>query len=349
MPMPGREFRKGFRFQGFEIPAVQHRRSGRRSPTDVPAWVRWSVAGNICCVLVLGSLGLLALRSADLPDWAEGDRALATATTQPPDDPHPPQSYPAWVEQRTREAEMTVKRHPARLAVLAGDSLSQAFPRRLLPDRFVWLNQGISGETSQGLLDRLDRFDAVRAEAIFVAIGINDALRGISDDTILENHRQIIRHLRRNHPRARIVIQSLLPHRAEAAIWEGRNRLRRAPNARIRAINVRLAQLARSEGAIFLNLQPMFVDATGKLAADLTTDGLHLSDNGYRVWRAAIDTFAQLYLDPAASRAATNRSKPGRSSDLTNPESNRSSSEQSSSDEPSSEQPSPTPNESQNL
>lgn len=292
-------------FSGFEVPHLQAKRIDRQR---LPGWVRWSLVANAVGVVVLAGWLARPLWPADwtwlegdLPAWTGGDRADASANSLDEGSTHP-QSYPQWVRQRAREAEQVVRQRPVRLAVLAGDSLSQAFPRRLLPRRFIWLNQGISGETTRGLLDRLDDFDGVSSEAIFVAIGINDALRGIRDAEILDNQRAIVRHLRRHHPRARIVLQGLLPHRAAAARWEGRDRLRRAPNARLRALNGRLARLAREEGAIFLDLHPMFTDATGKLAEELTTDGLHLSERGYRVWQAAIETFAQLYLDSPSSR-----------------------------------------------
>jgi lysophospholipase L1-like esterase len=103
--------------------------------------------------------------------------------------------------------------------------------------------------------------------------GINDLRKGTTDQSILQNHRLIIRRLRREHPKTRIIIQSILP-----------TRLPTISNTRIRHINYQLALIAQQEGANYLNLYNWFTDFQGNLREDLTTDGLHLSQAGYEVW-----------------------------------------------------------------
>ncbi|UNU26164.1 SGNH/GDSL hydrolase family protein [Microcoleus vaginatus] len=205
-------------------------------------------------------------------------------------------TYQQWVTQLGREAEAAAANRPSRLSVLAGDSLSMWFPTKLLPvDRF-WLNQGISGETSVGLLKRLQLFDRTAPDTVFVMIGINDLLRGASNEGILDNQRQIIRDLRWAHPKAQVVVQSILPHSGEQATWENRDRLLAIPNSRIRAINRRLKEIASSENVLYLDLYPLFADAEGNLPTELSTDGLHLNDQGYLVWRSALQLFDQMQL-----------------------------------------------------
>ena len=87
-------------------------------------------------------------------------------------------TYSQWLDLLKQEANITAERSPTHLSVLAGDSISLWFPSELLPTEQHWLNQGISGETSAGLLRRLDLFDQTRPQTIFVMIGINDLLRG---------------------------------------------------------------------------------------------------------------------------------------------------------------------------
>jgi lysophospholipase L1-like esterase len=98
-------------------------------------------------------------------------------------------SYPQWLDILKQEAKMTADKHPQRLTILAGDSLSLWFPPELLPEDRTWLNQGISGEVSNGLLQRLDFFDRTQPEKIFVMVGINDLIRGLDDQEILANCR----------------------------------------------------------------------------------------------------------------------------------------------------------------
>ncbi len=175
-----------------------------------------------------------------------------------------------------------------RLSVMVGDSLSMWFPKEKLPNGKLWLNQGISGDTSTGVLRRLVAFSDTKPEVIYVMAGINDLRRGASDAAILRNHRQIIRRLRRTHPQARIIVQSILP-----------TRLPTIPNNRIKTLNNQIARIAQQEGANFLNIHVWFVDFAGNLREDLTTDGLHLSQAGYDVWRWALQ---QVEVRIAASR-----------------------------------------------
>jgi lysophospholipase L1-like esterase len=164
-----------------------------------------------------------------------------------------------------------------RLSIMVGDSLSMWFPKDKLPSGKLWLNQGISGDTSTGVLKRLAMFSKTRPDVIYVMAGINDLRAGATDAVILRNHRKIIRRLREEHPLTQIIVQSILP-----------TRLPKISNNRIRKINQQIAVVAKDEGANYLNIHNWFVDFQGNLRPDLTTDGLHLSLNGYEVWQAAI-------------------------------------------------------------
>ncbi|MBW3586560.1 MAG: GDSL family lipase [Cyanobacteria bacterium 0813] len=279
-----------------------------RSKT-VPVWALLSLVTNGVLILTLAQLllqghNLTETFQANDAVTAEGaqeqmDQPVTSANEVldvPVPGPRHKWTYQQWVTQLGREAEAAAANRPSRLSVLAGDSLSMWFPTKLLPvDRF-WLNQGISGETSVGLLKRLQLFDRTVPDTVFVMIGINDLLRGVSDERILDNQRQIIRDLRWAHPKAEVVVQSILPHSGEEATWENRDRLLAIPNSRIRAINRRLKEIATSENVLYLDLYPLFSDADGNLPTELSTDGLHLNDQGYLVWRSALQLFSQMQL-----------------------------------------------------
>ncbi|MBC7969985.1 MAG: G-D-S-L family lipolytic protein [Verrucomicrobia bacterium] len=217
-------------------------------------------------------------------------------------------TYEQWVALLRQEAKVAAEKQPQRLMVLAGDSLSLWFPPELLPPEESWLNQGISGETSAGLLRRLKLFDRTQPEVVFVMIGINDLLRGVDAETVLANHREIVSYLKAAHPQAQIVVQSLLPHGdrrlSRSQLSSDEAALQRQPsaslprqalvlNSDIRQLNQALAEMAKAEGVDYLDLQPYFTDANGALVADLSTDGLHLSAEGYQVWRSRLQLFMQ--------------------------------------------------------
>jgi lysophospholipase L1-like esterase len=200
-------------------------------------------------------------------------------------------TYQDWKTLLALEAKAIAQGQGANhLNVLVGDSLSMWFPAQKLPIGKLWLNQGISGDTSTGVLKRLSFFSKTRPDVIYVMAGINDLRNGASDETILRNHRRIIRTLKQSHPESLIIIQSILPTRQP-----------KIANIRIRNLNEELAQIAKEQGVNYLNIHNWFTDSEGNLREDLTTDGLHLSTRGYDVWQWA--------LEQVETKIAANKSK----------------------------------------
>jgi lysophospholipase L1-like esterase len=276
----------------------------------LPRWVLWSLVGNgtlAIAVLLLLWRGLNPSASPVKPNSAENTAEVTIATpgvlaASEPGIRHQ-LTYQQWVDLLAQEAKVAAAQKPTHLSILAGDSISLWFPQTLLPQQRHWLNQGISGETSAGLLKRLDLFDKTKPETIFVMIGINDLIRGVDDTTLLDHQQEIVQSLRDAHPKAQIVLQSILPHAGAGAKWEGRDRLRAIPESRIQDLNQELEAIARQEGVYFLDLYPLFTDAQGDLRADLSTDGLHLNAQGYQVWSIALQVYSREVLEPDYEKA----------------------------------------------
>nr|WP_290221490.1 GDSL-type esterase/lipase family protein [Trichocoleus desertorum] len=187
-------------------------------------------------------------------------------------------SYTQWKQLLALEARAVARgQGDNRLSVVVGDSLSLWFPSQRLPEGQLWLNQGISGDTTGGILQRLSAFAQTRPDTIYVMAGINDLRRGHSDQLVLNNLRQIMRQLHQKHPGAEVVVQSILPTRYAAI-----------PSSRIRSLNQRIAAIAQQEKVSFLDLYPYFTDTQDHLNRALTTDGLHLNPRGYQVWQVAL-------------------------------------------------------------
>ena len=198
-------------------------------------------------------------------------RAVWSDATEPP-------THEQWQELLATEAAALVSGQGDNpLSIVIGDSLSLWMPVSELPGDGLWLNQGISGDTTGGILGRLWALDATNPDRIYLMAGINDIKIGVSDEEILANYREIVRHLRQAHPQAETIVQSILPTRRETL-----------PNARIRELNRQLAIIAHQEDATFVNLHVYFTDAQGDLRTHLTTDGLHLNAGGYAVWQWVI-------------------------------------------------------------
>jgi lysophospholipase L1-like esterase len=184
-------------------------------------------------------------------------------------------TYEQWKALLAEEAEL-VKQMPGtpHLSIVLGDSLSMWMPSRGLPESQLWLNQGISGDTTQGILDRLSAIAETHPDRIYILAGVNDLKNGREDAEILDNYRQILRQLQQDHPQTEAIVQSILPTRLETI-----------PNDRIFQLNRQLSAIAQQEDATFLDLSIYFTDAEGELHPSLTTDGLHLNDRGYEAWQ----------------------------------------------------------------
>ncbi|MCT7976090.1 SGNH/GDSL hydrolase family protein [Laspinema olomoucense] len=194
-------------------------------------------------------------------------------------------TYEQWKALLEREAQAVAKGQGSnRLAVLLGDSISMWFPQDRLPQGPIWLNQGISGDTSRGILSRLSALRGTRPDTIYILAGINDLRQGIGVEEIVENHRQILRRLGQEHPGAQVILQSILP-----------TRLPQISNGQIEWINQQLAAIAWEEGASYLDLYAQFSDRAGNLQVGLTTDGLHLNARGYELWQGTL-THAESWL-----------------------------------------------------
>jgi len=186
-------------------------------------------------------------------------------------------TYLQWEKLLAREAKMmAVGQGNNRLTVILGDSHALWFPIDRLPKDRFWLNQGLSGDTTAGVLKRVSTFAETRPDTIHVIVGVNDLRKGKTDQEILHNLQQIMQRLRQKHPTAQVFVHSILPTRLAAI-----------PSNRVRWLNYNIAALTQQENVNYLNLQPAFTDANGNLRRAFTTDGVHLNAQGYQVWQTA--------------------------------------------------------------
>jgi acyl-CoA thioesterase-1 len=71
---------------------------------------------------------------------------------------------------------------------------------------FEVVNAGVSGETSSGLLDRLDWLSRANFDVLVLETGANDGLRGIPTATLQKNVETAIDRIKASRPDARIVL-----------------------------------------------------------------------------------------------------------------------------------------------
>jgi lysophospholipase L1-like esterase len=158
------------------------------------------------------------------------------------------------------------------------------------------LNLGVSSDRSEHVLFRilpkteggLGELDAPQLDpdVIVLMIGINNAWapNKLAADSVFAGARKVLIALHERKPRARIVLQSLLPTSFPAMNL-----------AVVQPVNQRLRALATtlptSGYTNYLDLYPAFVDSAGRQDRRLFNDGVHPSEAGYRVWRDRLVPF----------------------------------------------------------
>jgi lysophospholipase L1-like esterase len=162
--------------------------------------------------------------------------------------------------------------------VVVGDSLTERAEWWELLDRPV-ANRGIAGDTVDRVRARLDDVVALEPRVVFVLVGVNDLLAGATPEALAARHAALVAELRRRLPHARIVVESLLPIRDELVARDAA-----LTTAAIGRANALLARGAGGAGAEWLDVHAHLADASGELDPRYSSDGLHLSAAGYRVW-----------------------------------------------------------------
>lgn len=169
--------------------------------------------------------------------------------------------------------------------VFVGDSITDLFP---LDDYFADLdlacyNRGIGGDTTRGLIDRLNVsiFD-IKPSKIVLMIGTNDVDGGKDNDYIIENYRVILDKIRSSLPDAEIYFMSVIPQNKDLEASSGLDVTKN--NEQIIALNAEIELLSREYDCIYIDLFSALLDESGYLRSDCSDDGLHLNANGFKIW-----------------------------------------------------------------
>ena len=132
-------------------------------------------------------------------------------------------------------------------------------------------NRGISGDTTSGVLERLDSISP-NIEKVFIMIGVNDIMRGASADEVYVNYLKIIKIFQKRN--IKVYIQSTL--------FIGERRAENF-NAKVEELDKKLENYAKENSITFINLNQIF--APNKvLEKKFTFDDLHLNGSAYELW-----------------------------------------------------------------
>jgi lysophospholipase L1-like esterase len=194
-----------------------------------------------------------------------------------------------WVERRTAWAEHAQQDQQS--VVFLGDSITQGWGDTM-GGKFGELrvaNRGISGDTTRGVLIRLDEdVLALHPRAVVILIGTNDLEEGADPETIAANLKLLIGKLNEADPRMPIVLCQVFPS----------SESKKRPVSKIKKVNELYAAVVRGNPQVTLiETWALFANASGDAKPEEFPDLLHPNQAGYAKWAAAIQPiFATLGL-----------------------------------------------------
>ena len=185
-----------------------------------------------------------------------------------------------WTDLRSKWAERVPQDQKA--VVLLGDSITQGWGG----DFSLWFpgmkiaNRGISGDTTRGVLIRLQEdVLALHPAAVVLLIGTNDLEEQAEPETIAANLRLILAEFKNHNPQMPVVLCQVFPSSAQA----------KRPAEKIKKINHLYAAAVKGDPqVILLETWPLFADTQGDAKREEFPDLLHPNQAGYAKWVAAL-------------------------------------------------------------
>jgi lysophospholipase L1-like esterase len=147
-------------------------------------------------------------------------------------------------------------------------------------------NFGISGDTTQGVLYRLQHGegDGFQPRVVMLMIGTNNTNSSTAPE-IAEGIGAVVLELQKRFPEAKILLLGIFPRANPNDVVRGQ----------IREINETIQKLDDGDRVHFMDIGSKFLDAEGRIPTDIMVDALHPSTKGYEIWAQAVkDKLADL-------------------------------------------------------
>ena len=185
-----------------------------------------------------------------------------------------------WTERRSGWAKRLQQDQGA--IVFLGDSITQSWNNTLNPlfPGVKIANRGISGDTTRGVLIRLQEdVLALNPRGVVLLIGTNDLEEQAAPETVAANLRLIVAALRRHNPAMPVVLCNVFPSSAT----------KKRPGDQIKTVNrLYFAGLKDEPQVTVLDTWTLFANTQGDAKPEEFPDLLHPNTAGYLKWAAAL-------------------------------------------------------------
>ncbi|MEZ8485344.1 SGNH/GDSL hydrolase family protein [Vibrio splendidus] len=166
--------------------------------------------------------------------------------------------------------------------VMFGDSITEWAPWTDIFRDISMVNRGLAGDTTTGMLRRIDTTLNVKPKLVCFMAGINDLAQGYDVDHIYQNYIDMLKVWQEND--IRILVQSTLYVGSKL----------QGLNPSVELLNSKISEYCSQQGIAFLDVNSV-LSPNQLLSNEYSCDDLHLNAKAYQVWAEVLQpTVAEL-------------------------------------------------------
>jgi lysophospholipase L1-like esterase len=184
-----------------------------------------------------------------------------------------------WAEREAQFAQTASQENGA--VVFLGDSITQGWTTlgHDFPD-FKTANRGIGGDTTRGVLYRLDNnVLSLKPRAVVLLIGTNDIGNGADPRDVADNINEIVKEMKNRYPKMPIIVCEVMPSSVK----------KQRPADKIKKLNSLIKKDMRWKRHVYVcDTWSIYADFNGDAPIGLFPDLLHPNGIGYTKWSLAL-------------------------------------------------------------
>lgn len=167
--------------------------------------------------------------------------------------------------------------------IFLGDSITDYYDLNKYYN-FPIVNSGVSGWTTDDVLNHLDeKVFQYNPKKLVLLIGTNDINRDKDSVYITSNIEKIVEKIKEKRPKVTIYIESLYPINHTDSAKINQQMVGKRTNKVIMEINKKLKKYCNLNHIKYIDMYSILIDKSGNLNLEYTKEGLHMSEEGYKV------------------------------------------------------------------
>lgn len=217
------------------------------------------IIGTIFLTIFLERRGFFSKRFSNLTGWNYADNAPYGNYTA---------IYPLYREKKD--------------IVMLGNSLVAYASWSELLNRSDVATRGIGGDITAGFIARLDNVVNLKPKIVFIEGGVNDLVKDVPQETIVQNLISIIDTLQKHNIKPVLTTVTLLGEK-----YKSKNPIKL--NKRIKELNKQIFKLTKDKNINLIDINQYVSNDFFCKSEYLVKDGIHFTDKTYKIWKQEVE------------------------------------------------------------